>query len=377
MSKKIHVMQVTFGMGIGGMERVIMDLCRYIDTDRYRFSICCVSVRGPLADQMEAEGFPVIYCKNQSRLAKYFRGFELGRIFKKLDVQILHTHHTTAFIDATVGARLAGIPILINTDHCKSYPIQKYWMILEKWASFFADEIVAVSHHTREELIRYEGISPDKVSVIHNGINVKMTRKDSLIELGREFGIEKYEHVIGTVGRLEDQKGIDLLLKSVPIVLKRLPKAVFFIVGGGSKEQELKQLTSELKISENVIFAGWRKDAVDLLQLFDCFVSTSNFEGMPMVLLEAMSLSKPIVATSVGGVPEFIQDGFNGILLKSRDADMLGNIIISLLSDKTVARRMGKNGYNLYEKNFTAESMAVSYERLYRKYLGQNRINIL
>jgi glycosyltransferase involved in cell wall biosynthesis len=367
-------MQVTFGMGVGGMERVIMDLCRYVDPERFRFSICCISVRGPLADQMEEEGIPVIFCEKQSRLNKYFRGLELGRIFRQADVQVLHTHHTPAFIDSVVGARLAGVPILINTDHCKDYPIQRHWMLLEKAASFWADEIVAVSRHTREELIRYEGIAGDKVSVIYNGINVRMTRKAAIHELRGELGLAPGEKVVGTVARLEDQKDLDLLLASIPYVVTKFPNTRIVIVGGGSKEADLKQQAARLGVSDRVVFTGWRPDAIDLMQLFDCFVLSSRFEGMPMVLLEAMALSKPIVATAVGGVPEVVQEGYNGFLVRDRDAECLGSAISHVLADGTLSTAMGKNGRALYEKHFTAEAMASAYQDLYSKYLHQKKV---
>ena len=169
--RRIHVMQATFGMSIGGMERVIADLCRYVDPERYRFTVCCLSVRGPLADEVEADGIPVIYCENQTRFGKYMRGFELGRLLRRERVDIVHTHNTTAFIDGLIGARLAGVPVMVHTDHCKNYPIERRWMMAENVASRLVDKVVAVSNHTREELLHYEGLSPDKVAVIHNGIN--------------------------------------------------------------------------------------------------------------------------------------------------------------------------------------------------------------
>ena len=375
MGKKIHVMQVTFGMPIGGMERVIMDLCRYIDPDRYRFSICCTSVRGPLADQMEAEGIPVIFCRNQSRVAKYLRGLELNRIFKRADIDILHTHHMPAFIDSVIGTRLTKVPVLINTDHCKDYQTEKrHLMTMERIASCFADEIVAVSHHTRDEMIQYEKIPAEKGSVIYNGIHVKLTRKESPEELRKEFGLRPDEMVIGTVGRVVDQKGFDLLLQSAPYVLRRFPKTKFMIVGGGEREQDLRRLASELGISNQVIFTSWRRDAVDLIQIFDSFALTSRFEGMPMVLLEAMALSKPIVATAVGGVPEVVQNGYNGVLVNDREPEHTAKALLELISDRGLAQRMGSHGRMRYEKYFTAETMAALYEERYRKYLEKKKV---
>lgn len=373
MGKKIHVMQVTFGMPIGGMERVIMDLCRYVDPDRYRFSICCTSVRGPLADQMEAEGVPLIFCPNQSRVAKYLRGLELSRVFRGADIDILHTHHMPAFIDSVIGARFTKIPVLINTDHCKDYPIPKHLMLMERAASYFADEIVAVSNHTRDEMIRYQKIDPGKVSVIYNGINIKLTRKSSPEELRREVGLKPNETVVGTVGRVVDQKGFDLLLQSVPGILRRFPDTKFMVVGGGDRERDLKELASELGISSQVIFTSWRSDAVDLIQVCDIFALTSRFEGMPMVLLEAMALSKPIVATAVGGVPEVVQNGHNGIVIDRRTPELLEKALLELISDRELARRMGSHGRARYDKYFTAEAMASAYEGRYRKYFEEKR----
>ena len=114
-----------------------------------------------------------------------------------------------------------------------------------------------------------------------------------------------------------------------------------------------------------MIFTGARADAVDLLRLFECFVSTSYFEGMPMALLEAMALGKPIVATAIGGVPEVVEDGQTGILIRSRDSKLVTNAIRRLLDDSEFARRLGQNGRMRYEQRFTAAAMASAYQSLY------------
>lgn len=367
-------MQVTFGMEIGGMERVIMELCRYVDRDRYRLSICCISRRGPLADQMEAEGIQVIYCSNQTRLAKYARGLELAKIFREQNVQLLHTHHTPAFIDSTVGACLARVPGLINTDHCKQYPVERRWMQLERGASFLAEAIVAVSNHTKEDLIRYERIRPDKIHVIYNGIDVKLTRDGGSNAVRNELGIAAEDLVIGTAGRLEDQKGIDLFIAATPYILQRHPRARFVIVGGGSLEQSLRLQAEALGVTHRTVFTGSRVDAVDIIQVFDCFVSSSKFEGMPMVLLEAMALGKPIVATAVGGVPEVVIDGSNGRLLRARDPQLLAQAVLDAVADQETLKELGRNSRLRYERHFTARAMVSAYERLYDEHVNRKRL---
>lgn len=372
---RIHVMQATFGMSIGGMERVIADLCRYVDPQRYRFTVCCLSVRGPLADEVEAEGIPVIYCENQTRFGKYMRGFELGRLLRRERVDILHTHNTTAFIDGLIGARLAGVPIMVHTDHCKNYPIERRWMVAENVASRLVDKVVAVSNHTREELLHYEGLAPDKVTVIHNGINPRPPiGAAGIASLRREFGLAPDQFVVGTVGRLEPQKGLDLLLESVPVVAATHRDARFMIVGGGSLETELKEQARALGILDRVIFTGWRTDAVALMEMFDCFVQTSNFEGLPMVLLEAMSLAKPIIACSVGGVPEVVEHEHTGLTVQTRRADDFGRAVARLITDRELTARFGRQARARYEERFTAQAMALRYQQVYEQFLDQKKV---
>jgi glycosyltransferase involved in cell wall biosynthesis len=371
---RIHVVQATFGMGIGGMERMIMDLCRYVDPAKFRFTVCCLSVRGPLADQLEADGVPVIFCANQTRIGKYLRGLEIGRILRQQRADILHTHNTTAFIDGLIGARIAGVPVMIHTDHCKNYPIEWRWTIAEHLASRLVDRMVAVSHHTTSELMAFEKIPASKLSVIHNGINPRLTRTVSLDALRRELGFAADQAIVGTIGRLEPQKGLDLLLEAVPHVVRSCPQARFLIVGGGSLETELKAQAAALGVADRIVFTGWRADAVDLMQLVDCFVSTSHFEGLPMVMLEAMAFAKPVVATAVGGVPEILENGFNGFGIGTRDPALVASALLRVLKDDILRRRLGQNSRQRYEERFTAQTMAADYQRLYERYLEKKKV---
>jgi glycosyltransferase involved in cell wall biosynthesis len=372
-NRKIHIMQVTYGMVIGGLERVIIELCRHVDRSRYRLSICCISTRGPLADVIEAEGTQVIVCPKQTRPAKYLRGFELARIFRQQHVDLIHTHHTPAFVDATLGARFARIP-LINTDHTKLYPTTPRWRLLEKHASRFAERVVAVSEQSKRDLIDYQGIAPEKLQVIYNGLDLKTPRQhESVSSLRQELGLAPDQIVIGTAARLEDQKGLDLLLDAVPSVLERLPHARFVIVGGGSQEQALRGQAARLGLGHAVTFTGPRVDAVDLMRAFDCFVQTSHWEGMPMALIEAMALSKPVVATAVGGVAELVEDHVTGLLVRNRDPRLFAEALVQALGDPEESQRLGKAGYARYASRFTSRAMIDQYERLYEQVLTQRR----
>ena len=166
------------------------------------------------------------------------------------------------------------------------------------------------------------------------------------------------------------------MIDAATLVLQRMPKARFLIVGGGSLENDLRARAAALGLEGKVIVTGYRTDAVDLMQTFDCFVQTSIFEGMPMALLEAMALNKPIVATAVGGVPEVVEDGVCATLLSSRDPKDLSDALVTVAGDPVARQRIGDAGRQRYERNFTAAAMVSQYERLYDHYLTRKAVRV-
>jgi glycosyltransferase involved in cell wall biosynthesis len=367
-----HVMQVTFGMVIGGLERVVMELCRQIDPSRYRLSICCLGTRGPLSDVMEREGINVIVCERQDKLSKYLRGFELARLLKSQRVDLVHAHHTPALVDSALATKLAGVP-LIATDHCKLYPTSTRWRVLENVASRFADTVVAVSEHSKADLIRYQGLNPGSLEVIYNGLDLQTPNGLNASELRAQLGLRPDDVIIGTAARLESQKGLELLISAAKLVVAKAPKTRFVIVGGGTEEPKLRQMVRDMSLDDHVIITGFRIDAVMIMSLMDCFVQTSHWEGMPMALLEAMALAKPVVATAVGGVPEVVVDGQTGLLLHNRDAGQLAEALLTIRGRPEMASGMGAAGRERYQQLFTSRAMIAQYERLYGAILKRRR----
>lgn len=377
MKKKINVMQVTFGMGIGGMERVIQSLCRGIDKNKYTIRVFCLNLKGGFGEELEKDGIEVIYSPRQSRLDRYLRAWEIAKAIKQYKIDVLHAHHTPAFLDAFLASRLAKVPAFINTDHCKKYPAPKGFMLAERMAAIFADKIVAVSNHTKQDLIDFEHISPSKIDVIYNGIDFpKYDGSCGIRAMKKELGVAEDERVIGCVSRLDEQKGYDLFLDTAALIIKKVPNTRFIIVGGGVKENELKERSRNLGINNRITFTGWRLDANRILQLFDLFLLTSNFEGMPIVLLEAMASGKPIVATAVGGIPEVVQHGETGFVVKSRNAKEVAQYALRIINDMELSAKIKKNSISAYNAKFRAKPMIDAYEHLYESTLARKGINL-
>jgi len=244
--------------------------------------------------------------------------------------------------------------------------------------SHFAYKIVGVSDHTSHNLIKYEKISPRKIITIMNGIdgskyNITIDKNT----LKRKFGITVDGPIIGTIGRLVEEKGITYLLKAMKIILVTFPDAKLFIVGEGKLENNLKSEAFHLGISDNVIFTGNRRDIPMLLKYFDVFVLSSISEGLPMVLLEAMVASCPIVATNVGGTPMVITHGVNGSLVRPKDSACLSSEIINLLSNEKLRKQYIKSSYTIFNEKFSASTMTRKYEELYLKKLKALKWDIL
>jgi glycosyltransferase involved in cell wall biosynthesis len=155
-------------------------------------------------------------------------------------------------------------------------------------------------------------------------------------------------------------------LKAAELIKQKESKVKFLIVGDGPEKSNLEKLSDELKISEDLLFPGYREDILDIINAMDIFVLTSFHEGLPMVLLEAMGLGKPIVATKVGGIPEVITDQISGVLVKPNDPEDLAQKSLYLLQEREVREKMGSEAKRRIEESFTAERMAQRVLKIYQ-----------
>jgi len=368
---RVNLLQLIRGMGIGGMERVVRDLCRHLDKNRFNVMVCCLSKRGRTGEELQKEGYKVYLCSEKAKLNRYTKGWEIRDILRRERVHILHSHNTQAFLDGLVGAKLAHTPVFVHTDHVREFPDRIRYMAAEKMASYFVDEIVGVSQHVRQDLIEYERISPDKISIIHNGTDFSPCKNSAVIHaVKEEFNIRPEERVVGCVARLRPQKGYELFMRTAARILKEMANVKFLIVGDGEEYEKVANLCNELGIRGKVRLAGARADVERILPVFDVFLLTSHYEGMPVCLLESMASGVPVVATAVGGVPEVIQDGVSGCLVQSRDPDGIARVVVGLLRDDDLRKRMGEAASHAYQVNFTVTRMVAQYTALYERHLA-------
>jgi len=224
-----------------------------------------------------------------------------------------------------------------------------------------------------KNLVRYAtwmGVKRDKISINSFGIDLQEFKpRKRADEIRKELGVPPDEIVISFVGRLEPVKGVKYLLKAAEAVCKKAEHVTFLLVGDGPLKSEIK-----LNLYSKIIFTGWRNDVADILNASDILILPSLSEGLPLSVLEAYALGKPVIASNVGAVSGVVIDCYSGLLVPSRDWKQLANAILCLISNPTLAQEMGKRGRAIIETNYNWHNILEKYERIYRHLL--NRVKV-
>lgn len=301
----------------------------------------------------------------------------LFRYLRSYSIDLIHTHKYKDNILGTMAAKLVGIPYVVRTVHGLSEPFvgrEAWHMRAYEWCDDLAtrmavDKVIAVSSQIHQVLsLKFRA---HKVVQIHNGIRVKQTqatRKRS--EIREKLGVDPKSQVIGTVGRLTPVKGHEHLIYAAQQLLKIRRDVQVMIVGNGPLMNSLRGLVEHLEITEKVVFLGHRDDVYDLICAMDIFVLPSLHEGIPMVILEAMALARPVVASRVGGIPEVINDHVEGLLVTAGNPSELAYACHKLIDDQDLRIRLGAAGQQRVEAEFSSDAMGAKVAALYRELVG-------
>lgn len=365
MPKLVNLMQVVFTLEVGGLENLVVNLLGKLDRKKYNLSLCTLSTKGPLEDDINEMGLPVYRLQKREGIdcPLYLR---LARLLRDKNIGIIHTHNPAPWFYAVIAGKLAGVKVSVHTEHSHLFFEQKKMMLAEKLLSRLTDVVISDSQKVTRFLIDKQGVDAKKIVTIFNGIDLGMFQtKIDVEEKKRELGIREGSLVIGNVARLEPVKNHQYLLDVFRHVTEQLPQAVLVIAGGGSQLKDLKRKVLEWGIVDKVYFLGTRGDIPELIKTFDVFALTSKSEGMPLSLLEAMACGKAVVATDVGGNPEVVVDGVTGFLLPLNDTHRLSEALISLLKNAELSKKMGMAGYKRAKELFSLETMVKRYEDVY------------
>lgn len=371
MSDAPKVIHVLLWLDPGGLERVVLSLVQEGMQLSQRVSVVCLERPGELAGEVERAGARVYSVDKRPGLRLGTVG-RLRKLFEQIRPDVVHTHQIGALFYAGPAARRAGVPVVVHTEHGKHYenaPLRR--RLMARWAARSAERFFCVSADIAAS-VRARRIAPaSKIEVVANGIDTaRYAQSSDACALREALGIPPDAPVVGTVGRLAEVKRQDVLLRA----FARLRGACHLVlVGDGPMRPELERLAAELGIGNRVHFAGYQPAPERFFHVMNVFALTSRSEGMPLAVLEAWAAGVPVVASRVGGLPELIEEGVNGVMFEAGDDATLAVHLEQLLRDLEQARVLGAAGQHTVRSRFDVSVMAQRYQQSYLHLLNRDR----
>ncbi|MGO0123314.1 glycosyltransferase family 4 protein [Desulfothermobacter acidiphilus] len=363
----------------GGMRRHLLELLRYTD-----YSLFLPAVAGPpgeLLDEVASLGIPTYPLPLRGNLRPghdLLAVLALRALLRRERFPLLHLHGFKAgLLGGMACCCLRPAPAQVLTVHNSLFWgegwRQRRWLFrIESWLARRCFRIVAVSQALREELVRAFGLSPERIEVIPNGIDLTPYSLGALPPaIWSELDLPAGVPLVGTVARLVPQKGLFYLLEALALTPPEI-RPMLLVVGDGPLRQELEEKARVLGLGERVRLVGYQppEEIPSILRSLDIFVLPSLSEGMPLAVLEAMAAGKPVIATRVGGIPEAVLEGETGYLVPPGDSQALALALEKLLRSPDKARSMGAAGRRRAEELFSSRRMAQAVMGVYREALA-------
>ena len=368
----IHTMPIISGSGINTFLSM-----RGMDRRRFDSELLCAP-GGPLIDLVRDTNMRVKTLKSLVQplhpIKDLLALIKMTFFLKHHPYHIVHTHNSKAGFLGRLAAKLAGTPVIVHTVHGFAFHDQEpswrqnLFRTLERLASRWCDKMIFISQPLIDWGLRERVVSENKTVKIYSGIELDRfspVSEEAKTRTREKWGIDQNERVIGIVSKLWEGKGHLDLIDAFKTIREQINNARLVIVGEGYLYEHLVKRVERLGLKDAVLFTGFQSDVSEIIATFDVSALPSHFEGMGRVLLEAMAMEKPVVASRVGGIPDLVQHGTNGFLVPPGDQEELAEALIKTLNDKGLAEKMGKAGRKMISENFSADHMAKSIEELY------------
>jgi glycosyltransferase involved in cell wall biosynthesis len=364
----------------GGAERFALELAVQLPADRFRRTMCVTrmpadygaapaeSSLGRAVRELEDADVALLPLARRSRLALW----EWVPLLRTLGgVDVVHAHMFTSNCWGSVLGRATRVPVVIAHEQTWSFRGGAARKALDRHViGRLADRVVTVSELDRRRMAELEGVPAAKIALIRNAVR---PREVTGVDLRQELGIPAGAPVLVALAMLRRQKALGVLIQALAVVRRRFPDAVVLVAGGPLEDNpeadRLRRLIGERDLGSAVHLLGRRDDVGDVLAAADVAVLSSDYEGTPLAVLEYMQAGLPVVATAVGGVPEFVMDGVSGLLVPPRAPDALASAVMQLLDDPARRSEMGRRGRERQQAEFTFDAAVDRFVALYDELL--------
>lgn len=359
-------------LGMGGAERMMVSILKYLQGEVFVPRVAVFKTRdgNPIANEIASLGVAVDflsipYLRDLSALPR------LLQYLKRTGADLIHTQLEFANALGNLAAKLRHLPSVCTIHTMPSQEMSvKSWahQMFELWSlNNFCDRIIAVSEEARLFHLKISGAPEDQTLTIYNGVEINRFKgqDDERFPLRRELGIPPEADVLVTVAVLRELKGIQFMIRALPQILAARPKTYYLVAGDGDYHTTLEAEAQRAGVTERVIFTGMRTDVPRVLAAGDVFVLPTLTEALPTVLAEAMASRLPVIASAVGGIPEMVIDGENGLLLQPGDPQALAAACINLLSKPAQCEKMGNRGWQIVNEKFNVERQVERLKKIY------------
>lgn len=341
----------------GGTENVIVQLCKIFKPYVNNIVVCTADgFDVSLLKKMGIKHYVIPDIENKSPFIICRIRRKLLEIIKNEKITVVHTHHRMAAFYAFILR--SHFKFFINTCHNTFTDKRFFTRFIYKKA-----HLISCGEMVKKNLMDFYGFNDDEVKVIHNAIEPFVDQLEVIEELDRMK--QAGNVLVGNVGRLSAQKGMEYFIKSLPEVLDRHSNVVYIIVGDGEDRVKLDQLAESLNVKSNIYFVGFRKDVRNIIAQLDFIVLSSLWEGLPLTPIEAYSVGKTVIATAVDGTVEIVQDGVDGCLVKPKDPSQMAERINYLIEHEDIREYYEKNAQKRYFEKFSFSRLREEYIMFY------------
>ena len=363
---------LTVGLGVGGTETHILELASRIDRTRFDVTVCSLKTGGDLVEELRTRGIRVVSLEGMGKLDARVL-FRLWKLLRKERPDIIQAFLFWANIPARLLGRIFGEFPVISTYHDEV--VSEGWLVrtIDRLTLKWSHTIVCCSEAVRRSVSSRIGSSTARYAIIPFGVDMHQFSTNH-VATRRELGLKEGGPVIGTVCRLvEPKKGLSVLLAAMAN-LKQLgdtPGCQLLIVGDGPARAMLQELSERLEIAPWVVFSGIRRDIPRVLPVMQAFVLPSLYEGFGISILEAMAAGRPVIATSVGGIPEFVTHDVTGLLVEPGHVTALAGAIKKVLGSPGQAGQMGIKGQERVREKYGIATVVRQHEQVYETCLAR------
>jgi glycosyltransferase involved in cell wall biosynthesis len=353
----MKIAHVVDNMEVGGAETLVYQISRVQREQGHDPRVYAIAALGALGERMREEGFSV-----QANVGKHLQDATRNffRIFKDSRPDVVHLHNPTPAIYAAVAARLAGVPSVVSTRHSLVAPPRERIMEMKYGvAAKFCDWVVGICDATVENVKNLRSVPSAKIVRVYNGA-VPLTRVEQNAQPPKSGFTLVY------VGRLAAVKNHALLLNAFRIALAEMPSLRLWMVGDGPERKMLESLAAKSGIVGEVTFWGQQLDVAPFFSAADAFIMSSKSEGLPMSLLQALSLGVPAIVTNIGGMAEVVRLANAGYTVSVTDSQAMGEAIVRLAKSDAEREQFSRSGESAFHRYFSFQTMVDAYMGLYR-----------